>query len=82
MLYTVLFPFAFILGIGLTYFIIVLINHNIPEAQEFQFIITALPHSLSLLIALGVMAFFPAWWTMGIRERGQEFHLLSSSIIR
>ncbi len=71
MLYGVVFPIAFILGIGISDGIIWSIR-RIPEANEFQFIFTELPHSLFLLIAIGVMAFFPAWWTMGIRENKEE----------
>lgn len=64
MLYGLIFPLAFILSIGLSDIVIESIR-RIPEASEFQFFWSATPRALSLLIAIVVMAWFPAWWTIG-----------------
>lgn len=64
MLYGLIFPLAFALGVGLSDIIIESIR-RIPEASEFEFFWSAIPRALTLLVALVVMAWFPAWWTMG-----------------
>lgn len=71
MLYGLIFPIAFALWIGLSDIIIESIR-RIPEASEFEFFWTAVPRALALLIAIVVMAWFPAWWTMGRTEENNR----------
>lgn len=80
MLYGLIFPIAFGLGVGLSDIIIESIR-RIPEASEFQFFWSAVPRAFSLLIALVVMAWFPAWWTMGKGEEKKTLYTRLDIII-
>jgi predicted lysophospholipase L1 biosynthesis ABC-type transport system permease subunit len=71
LLYSVLFPLAFLVSIGIADLIIVFLQ-SFPDASEFQFFWSALPRAFFLLLAIVIIAWFPVWWTMGGKARGGE----------
>ncbi|MBP9812610.1 hypothetical protein KBC86_04455, partial [Candidatus Gracilibacteria bacterium] len=64
LLYSLIFPLAFLISIGIADLIIVLLQ-SFPDASEFQFFWSAIPRAFFLLLAIVIMAWFPVWWTMG-----------------
>jgi hypothetical protein len=71
LLYSLIFPLAFLVSIGIADLIIMFIK-SFPDASEFEFYWSALPRAFFLLLAIVIMAWFPVWWTMGGKARGSE----------
>lgn len=67
LLYSLIFPLAFLISIGIADLIIVLLQ-SFPDASEFQFFWSAIPRAFFLLLAIVIMAWFPVWWMMGNRN--------------
>ena len=63
MLYSLIFPLAFIFSIGLSD-IFMEILRRIPEASEFRFFWSSLGESFLILLGIIVIAWFPIWYTM------------------
>jgi predicted lysophospholipase L1 biosynthesis ABC-type transport system permease subunit len=62
-LYSLIFPLAFLLSIGISYSLIRVLQ-RVPEASEFEFYISSLSYALLLLLAIVVMAWWPVWWRL------------------
>lgn len=60
LLYSIIIPLAFITSIGITSFVLQLIQ-KVEAAKEFQFFIEPILFSLSILSILILVSFFPAW---------------------